>query len=97
MNSDYMVTQLWNPIILKKLKNGGDMFSETSVQTRATRQNVRESIYNLYRRKKNPRRQSSPTINNPQSMFVPLFRSPRFTSIWNQRQSCSICGFHGSD
>jgi hypothetical protein len=31
----FQVTQLWNPITLRNPKVGGDMFSETSVLTRA--------------------------------------------------------------
>jgi hypothetical protein len=40
------VTQLWTPITLRNLEDGGDMFSETSVLTRATWYRVPEGIYN---------------------------------------------------
>jgi hypothetical protein len=49
-NSESAVTQLWNPISVRNPEDGGDMASETSVLTRATRYKVPEDIYNLYRR-----------------------------------------------
>jgi hypothetical protein len=50
INSDSTVTQLWNPIIPRNNEDGGDMFSETSVRTRDTRQKAPQDVYNLYRR-----------------------------------------------
>jgi hypothetical protein len=44
INSDSTVTQLWGPITLRDPEDGGDMFAETSVITRATRYNVPGSI-----------------------------------------------------
>jgi hypothetical protein len=43
--SDSTVTQLWNPIILRNPEDGGDMFSETTVRTRATRYEAPEGMY----------------------------------------------------
>jgi hypothetical protein len=37
IDSDCTVPQLWAPITLRNPEDGGDMFSETSVRTRATR------------------------------------------------------------
>jgi hypothetical protein len=39
-----MVAQLWDPITPKNPKDGGDMFSETSVRTRVTWCKVLEGI-----------------------------------------------------
>jgi hypothetical protein len=47
INSDSMVTRLWNPITLRNPEDGADMFSETSVLTRATRYKVPEDIYKI--------------------------------------------------
>jgi hypothetical protein len=44
-----MVTQLWGPVTLTNPENGGDMFPEMSVLTRATRYKVPEDINNWYR------------------------------------------------
>jgi hypothetical protein len=46
INSDSMVTQLWNPIALSNLEEGGDKFSNTSILTRTTLYKVPEGIYN---------------------------------------------------
>jgi hypothetical protein len=37
INIDSTATQLGNPITPRNLEDGGDMFSETSAETRATR------------------------------------------------------------
>jgi hypothetical protein len=37
---------LWNPITVRNPENGGNMFSEMSVQTKATWYKVPEGIYN---------------------------------------------------
>jgi hypothetical protein len=36
INSESTVTHFWNPITLRNSEYGGDMFSETSILTRAT-------------------------------------------------------------
>jgi hypothetical protein len=46
---DSTVTQMWNPIALMNPKDGGDMFSETSVRPSLTRYKVSEDIYNIWR------------------------------------------------
>jgi hypothetical protein len=46
IGSDSTVIQLYNPITLRALEDGGDMFYETSVLTRVTRYKVPEDIYN---------------------------------------------------
>jgi hypothetical protein len=48
VNSDSMVTQMWNPITLRNPEDGGDMFSETSVLNRVIRYRVPEGIYNIF-------------------------------------------------
>jgi hypothetical protein len=45
IDSDCTVTQLWNPITLRNPEDGGDIFSETSVLTTASRYEVPEDIY----------------------------------------------------
>jgi hypothetical protein len=45
INSDSRVTQLCSSITLRNLEDGGDIFSETSVQTSATRYEVPKGIY----------------------------------------------------
>jgi hypothetical protein len=47
INADFTVTQLWNPITLSNPEDGGDMFSETLVLTRATWYKVPEGIYKV--------------------------------------------------
>jgi hypothetical protein len=47
INSDSTVTQLWGPITLRNPEDGRDIFSKTSVRTRATRYTVPEDIYNI--------------------------------------------------
>jgi hypothetical protein len=46
MNSDSMVTQLWNAITLRNPEDEDDMLSETAVRTRTTWYKVPERIYN---------------------------------------------------
>jgi hypothetical protein len=46
INGDSTVTQLWNPISLRNPEDAGDVFSETSVLTRAARYKAPEGIYN---------------------------------------------------
>jgi hypothetical protein len=45
INSDSTVKHLWSPITLRNPEDWGDMFSETSGQTRATQYKVPEDIY----------------------------------------------------
>jgi hypothetical protein len=45
INNVSTVPQLWDTLNPKNPKDGGDMFSETSVRTRATRYKVPEDIY----------------------------------------------------
>jgi hypothetical protein len=40
MKSDSTLTQLWNPIALRKPEHGGDTFTDTSLRTRVIRYNV---------------------------------------------------------
>jgi hypothetical protein len=47
INNYSTVTQLWNPIALRKFEDGDDTFSETSVVTSATEYKVSEDIYNV--------------------------------------------------
>jgi hypothetical protein len=48
INSDSAVTHLKNPSTLRKLEDGYDTFSETSVRTRATRRyKVAVDLYNM--------------------------------------------------
>jgi hypothetical protein len=42
VNIDSTVSQLWNPITLMDLEDGGDVFFETSVLTSATKCNVQK-------------------------------------------------------
>jgi hypothetical protein len=44
INSVSMVTRLWNHITLRNPEDGADVFSETSVLTRATQYKVSEDI-----------------------------------------------------
>jgi hypothetical protein len=55
INSDSTITQVWNAITLENTKDGGDMFSETSLRTSTTRHTVPDDIYNplLLVRKRN--------------------------------------------
>jgi hypothetical protein len=46
ITSDFSVIQLWNPITLSSPEDGGDMFSKTSVLTKAKRYKVPEGINN---------------------------------------------------
>jgi hypothetical protein len=48
INSDFTVTQLWNPITMRNPEDGGDMFSETPVLTKARQYKVPEDLYILY-------------------------------------------------
>jgi hypothetical protein len=48
INSDFTVTQVWDSHTLRNTEDGDDMFSNTSVPTRATRWKVPEDIYNGY-------------------------------------------------
>jgi hypothetical protein len=41
-----MVMQVWNLITPRNPEDGSDMFSEMSVQTRATQYKIPEGIYN---------------------------------------------------
>jgi hypothetical protein len=54
INSDSMVTQLWSPITLSNPEDGGYMFCETSVVTKATRYNTPEDICHCHRRENIP-------------------------------------------
>jgi hypothetical protein len=45
INNNSMVTQLWNAITPNNPENGGNMFSKTSVPTRATWYKVLGDIY----------------------------------------------------
>jgi hypothetical protein len=45
-NSVSTAIQLWKPINLRNPEDGDDTFSETSVQTSATRYNIPEDIFN---------------------------------------------------
>jgi hypothetical protein len=50
INSGYTAPQLWTPIISRNTEDGGDILSETSVLTRATRykdpeESIMKTIY----------------------------------------------------
>jgi hypothetical protein len=47
VNSDTMVTELWNRNTVRNPEDGDDTFSKIWVQTRATWYKVSEGIYNL--------------------------------------------------
>jgi hypothetical protein len=48
INSNSMAIQLWGPATLRNPEDGGDIFSETSLLTRATRYKVPEDIYTKF-------------------------------------------------
>jgi hypothetical protein len=72
INSDSTVKQLKNHITLRNPENGGDIFSETSVLTRVTRQKVPEDIYHWYRRDNIPK----------DSVIGPYIRAMEFLFVW---------------
>jgi hypothetical protein len=69
INRDSIVTQLWDLITLRSPEEGGNMFSETSALTTATRYNDPDGVYHWYLRDSYHRRQCSWTKHS-----IPLWR-----------------------